>query len=325
VRRPLAAAAALALLLGACRPDADQARAGRIQALKARQEKLWQALEARLQQDPAVQRTVEAEPEVLVVIQGPLVQSLLRRVAERYLDRVDLDLSLGAKVEAAGDVKAKGITAGTWSLHLVIDRVRGRLQAKKPAVVLKDSRIALELPVGLDHAKGGAQLRFNWDSKGVANLVCHDFEITRRVEAVLEPTVEVFSGTLSVEAAAEGLRAVPAFRDVPYTVRPVPTPESWKVLEDALREQDSFLKCGIALDPDTMLPKLRQRLDQGFAVRLPKKLFRPFLLPASIRTSVEREGRRLELAVLPGELRFVDGGLWYASRVDVKMEKAAGK
>ena len=95
--------------------------------------------------------------------------------------------------------------------------------------------------------------------------------------------------------------------------------------EDALREQDSFLKCGIALDPDTMLPKLRQRLDQGFAVRMPKKLFRPFLLPASVRTSVEREGRRLELAVLPGELRFVDGGLWYASRVDVKMEKAAGK
>jgi predicted RNA-binding Zn ribbon-like protein len=66
-----------------------------------------------------------------------------------------------------------------------------------------------------------------------------------------------------------------------------------------------------------MLPKLRERLEQGFKVRLPKKLFRPFDLPASIRTTIEHAGLSLELSVRPGELRFADAALWYSSRISV--------
>ena len=257
------------------------------------------------------------------MIEGPLLGALLKRVAARYLDRVELDLPLGAKVDASGEVRVnklglREVHAGTWTLHLVIHRIRGVLAAREPVVSLEDERrIGLRLPVALQRASGSATLRFEWDARGLANVVCRDFTIERKLEATAEPTVETFSGSLAVEAQGPSLHARPTFKDVPYTVRPVPTAESWKVIEAALAEQDSFTKCGIALDPEAMLPKLRARLAAGFPVRLPRKLFRAFELPASLSTSVEHEGRTLALAVSPAALRFAHGALWYGSRITV--------
>lgn len=318
MRSPAALAlAALACL--ACGSDAaERARARRLQELKQRHAQLWVELRGRLERDATIQRAREEEGEVLVVIQTALLRSLLQRVADRYLDRVELDLVLGARVQAGGEVHAKGINAGRWDLDLVIGRLRGVLAARPPQVRIEsDQRFSLSLPVALERARGDARLHFRWDARGLANLVCRDFEIRRRLDAYLEPTVETFAGALLLEATDTGLRAVPTFKDVPYLVRPVPTKESWATVEQALREQDSFLRCGIALDPDTMLPKLRERLERGFKVRLPKKLFRPFDLPASIRTTLEHEGHRVELQVRPGELRFGERALWYSSRISV--------
>lgn len=311
--------ALVALAAVACGPaGADRARVGRVQALKERQTQLWRELQARLERDTTIQRARDEEGEVLVVIQTALLRSLVERVAARYLDRVELDLVLDARVRAGGEVHAKGMNAGRWDLDLVIGRLRGVLAARPPRVRIEtDQRFSLSLPVALERARGDARLHFRWDARGLANLVCRDFEIQRRLEAFLEPTVETFSGALLLQATETGLRAVPTFEDVPYLVKPVPTAESWATIEEALRQQDSFLRCGLALDPDTMLPKLRERLEQGFKVRLPKKLFRPFDLPASIRTTIEHAGLSLELSVRPGELRFADAALWYSSRISV--------
>lgn len=319
-----AAVSTLALLAlpGCSTPRSDTARAGRIQALRARQGQLWTLLERRIAPDPVLQEVLQQEAEILVVIEAPLLRALLKHVAARYLDRVELNLPLGAKVDASGEVRVnklgREIHAGTWTLHLVIHRIRGVLAAREPVVSLEDERhIGLRLPVALQGASGSATLRFEWDSRGLANVVCRDFTIERKLEATAEPTVETFSGSLAVEAQGPSLHARPTFKDVPYTVRPVPTPESWKVIEAALAEQDSFTKCGIALDPETMLPKLRERLATGFPVRLPRKLFRAFELPASLSTSVDHEGRTLALAVSPAALRFAHGALWYGSRITV--------
>ncbi len=307
-----------------CRRDADSARAGRLLVLQQKQERLWAELEQQLAGDEIIQGAVAEEDEVMVVIQGPLLQALLTRVAQRYLDRVELDLKLEAKATATGEVNVKGLNAGAWTLDLVVHRVRGVLAARGPkATIAGGNSVSLRLPVALEGAQGDASLDFAWDSKGVANLVCRDFRIERRLEATIEPSVEVVNGALTLEAGSDGLRAVPAFEDVPYTLKPVPTPESWKIVEDALREQDSFAKCGMALDPETLLPKLRERLAEGFKVRLPRRLFRPFALPTSIRTSLERDGRRLELGASPGDLRFVSGALWYSAHVSVAVETPA--
>lgn len=327
MKRALALAlAALVLGSGCARRDEDTARAGRVATLKKRQQELFEQLNREIAKDPVLSQAVENEGDVLVGIRTGLLKDLVTAVATQYLDKVALDLKLEAKVAADGDIHVKKpligeITAGTWKVNLVVHRVNGVLGARTPDVDMKDNRtIGLNLPVALNQGKGSATIHFEWDSKGVANVVCRDFEVTRKINGTLVPAVHTFEGGLVLEAGAENIAARPTFRDVPYRLKVDLTPESWTDITDALNEQDSFFKCGIGLNPDTILPKLKDLLLKGFNVRLPKKLFRPFALPGSLSTTLEHEERRLRLTVKPDALRFANDALWYSSVVEARVE-----
>lgn len=318
----LAAAAACA------RPQTDAARAGRLAALKARQESLWKAFDQdKAASDAIVAEALGDESEVQVALRGTLLKDLLTDVAARYLDRVALDLPLDARVDAEGEVKVKGalglgtLTAGTWRVQLVIQRVTGVLSAHKPKLDLaRAPKIALELPVALERAKGTATVAFHWDSRGIANVVCKDFDVSRKVEGILLPDVQTFSGALALEASQHRILARPGFRDVPYRLKADLTPESWKDVEAALVEQDSLFKCGIAMDPQVILPKLRELLLRGFEVHLPKKLFRSFELPASLEQKVAAEDKAIVVSVKAGGLRYRQDALWFGAAVSARVE-----
>ena len=324
----LALAIALLSTPPACRHDEDAARAGRLSALQKRQAQLWERLNARVEADPVLALVLASEGEVLVGMRSGLLRKLVTEVAARYLDRVALDLKLDAKVAAQGDIHVKkamlgDVTAGTWHLELVIHRVRGVLGARTPVVDVKGDRtVTLELPVSLDKARGKATIHFAWDSKGMANVLCHDFEVTRTIDGTLLPDVHSFKGGLVLTALDNSVLAQPTFKDVPYRLKVDLTPEAWKDVEAALNEQDSFFKCGIGIDPDKILPKLREILLKGFDVRLPKKLFRSFALPASLARTLEHDGRRLALTIKPDALRFSNDALWYSSAVSAQLEVA---
>lgn len=316
----------LLLLAAGCRRDEDSARAGRLAVLQKRQQELFEQVNARVETDPVLSKAVANEGDVLVGIRSGLLKDLVTAVATQYLDQVALDLRLEARVAADGEIHVKkailgDITAGTWKVNLVVHRVSGVLGAQTPAVDMKDNRtIGLSLPVSLNKGRGSATIHFEWDSKGVANVVCRDFEVTRRINGMLVPAVHTFEGGLVLEAGAENIFAQPTFKDVPYRLKVDLTPQSWKDITDALTEQDSFFKCGIGLNPDTILPKLRELLLKGFNVRLPKKLFRGFALPGSLSQTLEYEGRRMQLTVKPDALRFDDDALWYSSVVEARVE-----
>jgi len=328
VKRLAVAMALLGLPLPACRHDEDAARAGRMLALQSRQQELWRQLNARVEADPVLALVLANEGEVLVGMRGALLKKLVTEVAARYLDRVALDLKLEARVVAQGDVHVRkavlgDVTAGTWHLDLVIHRVSGVLGARTPLVEVKGDRtVTLELPVLLDKARGQATIHFAWDSKGVANVLCRDFEVTRSIDGTLLPGVHSFKGGLRLAAGDDNVLAQPTFKDVPYRLKVDLTPAAWKSVEAALNEQDSFFKCGVGIDPDKILPKLREILLQGFDVRLPKKLFRSFALPASLARSIEHNGRRLVLAIKPDALVFANDVLWYSSAVSARVEVA---
>lgn len=325
-RRRLAAPLALLLLVPGCRSDEDSARAGRVASLLKRQQQLFEQLNKQVEKDPVLSQAVANEGDVLIGIRGDLLKDLVTAVATQYLDQVALDLKLEAKVAAQGDIHVKkailgDVTAGTWKINLVVHRVNGVLGAKTPLVDMKDNRtIGLSLPVSLNKGRGNATIHFEWDSKGVANVVCHDFEVTRTINGTLVPAVHSFDGGLVLEAGDENILAQPTFKDVPYRLKVDLTPESWADVTAALSEQDSFFKCGIGIDPDTILPKLRELLLKGFNVRLPKRLFRAFALPGSLSQTLEYEGRRMRLTVKPDVLRFANDALWYSSVVEARVE-----
>ena len=57
-------------------------------------------------------------------------------------------------------------------------------------------------------------LRFRWDSKGLANLVCGDVDVTRAVTGEVSPRNYRVTGHFAIEADGETIVLRPSFPDL---------------------------------------------------------------------------------------------------------------
>ena len=113
------------------------------------------------------------------------VSDLVEEMAHRYLDEVELDLS-ALRAETEGTLRGRTflgeVKAGEWELDVAVDDLRGRLQAGHPRLRFHSDRIEIEMPVKVRPAFGTITLDFAWDSAGLANVVCSDFQLSRKLE-----------------------------------------------------------------------------------------------------------------------------------------------
>jgi hypothetical protein len=282
------------------------------------------ALHARLQDlvaaDPFLTEVLADDGQVVVAVSPELVEDVIQEVAGRYLDRVALDLDLGAAFHAGREVKVGtflgSLKAGRWDVDVTVDRVRGVLQARQPRVRFAEaSQVRLDIPVMLREAHGTAGVHFKWDAGGLAGAVCRDFEVRQRVQARVLPEEYGVTGAFRISSGAEALVARPLFPATTFRLHVDLAPESWADVRRALEEQDRLLRCGMALDPDDMLAKLRDVLRKGFDVKLPRSLFRSVELPARLTQEVVVEDRRVELEVRTNDLRVTPRAFWYSAAV----------
>jgi len=98
------------------------------------------------------------------------------------------------------------------------------------------------------------------------------------------------------------------------------TDKSWAEVRAAIQEQDDVTKCGLGLDPDKLLAKIRERLHEGFDVKLPPSLFRPVDFPAAVQQDVMIQDRRVDLAVQTHALRITPTAVWYAADVHTRIQ-----
>ena len=282
------------------------------------------ALHVRLQElvaaDPFVTEVLADHGEVVVAVSPALVEDLIQEVAGRYLDRVALDLDLGATFHAGREVKIGTflgtLKAGRWDVDVTVDRVRGVLEARPPRVRFAEaSQVRLDIPVMLREAHGTAGVHFKWDAGSLAGAVCRDFEVRQRVQARVLPEEYAVTGAFRISAGAKALVAQPLFPATTFRLRVDLAPGSWADVRRALEEQDRLLRCGLALDPDDMLAKLKDVLRKGFDVKLPRSLFRPVELPAHLTREVAVEDRRVELEVRTNDLRVTPRAFWYSAAV----------
>jgi len=318
----LAALAAI-VAYASCRRDPEREALERLGRLRGRQEQLWKDFQSVVAEDPLLAEATVDKGEVVVALDDDFIERTVRDVAKRYLDRVELDLPLEVSVEKEGKVAVKKVLSfeGTWKVNLVVHRVRGVLRALAPEVsVPEGDRIRLKLPVTLREGSGSATVRFTWDATGAASAVCRDFEVSREIEGQILPETYGFKGELRLAASDDSLVLRPSFPDARVRIKVDLTPASWDQVRAAIEEQDSLFKCGIALKPPEVLEKLRALVANGFNVKLPQSLFRTITLPASLRQSVEVQGRSFDLSVKPGGLRIAQGALWSSARVQLKRE-----
>jgi hypothetical protein len=290
------------------------------------------ALRGRLQQlvaaDPFLAEVLADEGQVVVAVRPDLVEDLIQEVAGRYLDRVALDLDLGAAFHTGRDVKIGTflgtLKAGRWDVHVSVDRVRGVLQARRPRVrFAQANQVQIDIPVILREAHASVGVHFTWDAGSLAGAVCRDFEVRQRVRARALPDEYALAGAFRLSSGAGALVARPLFPATAFRLRVDLAPESWTEVRRALEEQDRLLRCGMALDPDEMLAKLQEVLRNGFDVKLPRSLFRTVFLPARLSREVAVEDRRVELEVRTNDLRVTPRAFWYSAAVRSRPRGAA--
>jgi hypothetical protein len=130
----------------------------------------------------------------------------------------------------------------------------------------------------------------------------------------------VVNGAFELTAEATSARAAPIVPGRTFRFHVDLSPQSWNEVTDAIQQQDTLLRCGIGLDPDELLPKLKAILNQGFEATLPEKLFRPIEMPASVQRTVQIEDGHVDLAVETRGLKLTDEAVWYAAAVQTQAQ-----
>jgi len=179
--------------------------------------------------------------------------------------------------------------------------------------------VGVRFPVHVDEGSARAAIRFRWDSHRLANVVCRDFTVSESVSGAAVPSRYELQGAFRIAADGEAITVLPEFQDRRIRVRVRPDGETWLRVQRALEAQDSFWRCGIAMNPADVIGRLRALTDRGFDVGLPDTLFREIRLPATLQRSLRFGGRHVELEIAPRELSLTPRMLWYGADVDTRL------
>jgi hypothetical protein len=167
-------------------------------------------------------------------------------------------------------------------------------------------------------ARGRVAIRLSWDSAALANVVCKDFELARDLDGRVLAQRHFVDGAFRIGFVGEGLQASPLFPERKLRLKLDLTPESWRTVEAALRSQDSLGRCGLLMNPERGMQRLRALAKRGIDVRLPEELFRSVELPAQLVKAVTIADRPVELDVRARALRFVTGMLWSSASLHIR-------
>ena len=323
-RAGLLAAAGGLVLLQALRPTpAGDAAGQRLMELRRERETLRQRLAAAVAGDPLATRALRLDADVALVMRTGFVEALLAEVAHQYFDDVTLDLG-SVEASAGGVVRAKTalgrLKVGEWRLAARVEALRGRLRAGHPELRFREDRLDVVVPVEVSPAPGRIALDFGWDSSGLANVVCGDFELRR----VLEGRVLRQTHRLSVAirlASGEGyLSATPVLTERTVPLQVDLDPASWVEVKDALASEDRLGRCGMLLKPDKVMADLRALAARGIGVRLPEELVRSVRLPAHLEQVVRLGPRAVEVKLRSAAFRLDSRLLWSSARISAAPE-----
>lgn len=331
MRRAALALAALAALAGAGwlwldarrRPDPapSQERLAALRSQRAALQERFRELTSG-QRDPGLGDPPQGG--LVIGVPASFTRSLVEQLVTGLLAEVRLDLA-DLEFKKSDEVRGKVLfgmrTFGRYDLEIRVGSVRGLLRPGAPTLGFGRQRIAVTVPVRLAEGAGRAQVRLKWDSKGLANAVCGDFDISRELTASVRPANYRLAGAFEVAADSGAIVLTPRFADLKVRLHVEPTPEAWAAVEDLLRERRAL--CRAALSRVDVREKLEQVVRAGFEVRVPAKLVQPIRIPAGVQQSLSVQGMDVSLQIVPAALSVGDERLWYGVDVTVSRQAAA--
>lgn len=318
------ALAAAILQAAGCGAWSERAATVRITKLRTAYQLLHLRFEEAAAKEPFVAEAAADHGQVILAIRSGLIEQIAVTVASRYLDNVALDLG-GVHAHSRGKLHKQTflgkIELGEWTVRVELGSMVGRLRAGEPTVSLRaPDLIGIDLPVDVLESAGEATLHFAWSSKGVANAVCRDFESAVVIRGRVVPQRHHLSGALQLKNTGQRLTGTPIFPRRKIPVRIDLADESWTLVENAMRSQDTFSRCGLFMNPDDGLKFLRALAAKGILVKLPDSIFRAVHLPARFQQSVQVNHRPVGLEVTAETLRVERSILWSSVSIGVQTQ-----
>lgn len=262
------------------------------------------------------------EADLMIGVPTSLTRSIVEQVVIGVFGQTTLTLE-NLRVRTAGEVKAKALiakhTVGEYALEVEIHRVRGTLRAGAPTLSFAGDTVEVTLPVRLVGGEGDADLRFRWDSRGLADLVCGDIDVKRHVESSVVPEDYQVAGTFAIAAVGESIVLRPRFPDLAVRVTVAPSAQAWGMVDAVIRDRSKG--CEIALDAIDVREKLQEIIGRGFEVKVPQKIFKPIRLPAGVSQSLRIHDVDVALRARPTGLRMAGDRLWYGADVSVSARR----
>ena len=276
---------------------------GRVSDL-AEKDSLWQGL-------------VESDRDVVAVVPHAMLQQICRRLARGYLRtaRVDFDPDLREELDEQIRVRVLGVRVGAGRVKgdLRVTRLRGRVRVRGEPVLrlLPPDQLELTVPVEVVEGEGRVRAALAWDPGFLTAVLCRGFEFEENLTGEVVPFAHTLRTRVRFTVEGPVMRGRPLVRrdrvHVPWEL----TPSSREKLRATFKEQDKLLRCGVVMDPDSVLVRIERLLRDKVNVNLPGTLFGPFVLPVAASQYVDAGDFRIvssvkdpEVAVRPGYLRF---------------------
>jgi hypothetical protein len=286
-----------------------------IAALRARRDALAERLTEAVRAQG--ERSLKDAPrgDIMIGVPTTFTESIVSQIVTGLFDGMTLTLR-NLKVHKEGEVKAKMLlrrkTVGAFVLDLDIQEVQGILKPGSPDLRFGKNRIGLSLPVRLASGQGHAELRFQWDSKGLAaNTVCGDVDTTKTVTGGVVPADYRLDGAFVVASRGDQITLTPQFPELAVKIVVDPSEQAWGVVEEVVKERRKG--CEIALNKIDIKAQLAKLLGRGFNVKIPQKILKPIRLPAGVTQSLEVQGVKLPLTVQFTGMLVARDRIWYGA------------
>lgn len=263
---------------------------------------------------------------IMIGIPTSFTRSIVQQIVTGLFEGMTLTLK-NLKVHKEGDVKAKMLLrkkrVGTFVLDLDIKEVQGILKPGTPDLRFSKNRIGVSLPVRLDRGVGNAELRFQWDSKGLAaNTICGDVDTTQFVTGGVKPEDYRLDGGFAIGSQGEAVALRPEFPDLAVRIFVDPSEQAWAVVDKVVKERRKG--CEIALNKVDVKAQLAKILGRGFNVKIPQKILKPVRLPAGVSQSLEIQGVKLPVTVKFTGVLVASDRVWYGADLTLGKVDRAG-
>ncbi len=267
--------------------------------------------------DSLWQGLLQSDRDVVAIVPKPVLQTLWQRLARSYLQRARLDFApnLSAHLDEPIRVHALGgtIVAGRIKGDVGVAHLSGRLRVagNSRLKLLPPDGVELTTPIQVLEGRGRVKLDMRWDPTFLVSVVYRGFGFQEMLTGEVVPFSHVMRTRIRFAAEDSSIVERPLVRQDEVAVPCDFTERSLAKVRAALVEQDRLLRCGMVMDPDTVLMQFRRLVRRGIRVDLPRRLFKPFSLPVSLEKQymagdfhILARIRDPEVAVRTGYLRF---------------------